>query len=265
MKENKTYAIKKWFDDNLGCDVPFNFTMYGEHALVFVPMKEDFTNEKFYGIFDFDKKCFINQTMTIKENLESFGIKDNPFDLIAHYAIEILRNTMIASIRYRSKVYTDYIDGRMDKNESMMDHIRDMYQIIDYLNEDTVEFLRKTSYFGKDHRLFNLISKSLLQYQIDMDTVYSHIIPCRDIEYENIRLGEDSDEYQRMLTLRSLVDNGYIIDDNIDNFCDSLNNYERGWVSETEYTYSERIIQEYDLTNDDLEYIKSYLEKKLED
>lgn len=266
MKNINTDMISEWFKEKVETEVYFTIKKYGKDALVFLPVdKGTEYGEKFYGIFDFDKKCFINQTMTIKENLEYFDITDNPFDLIAHYAIEILRNTMIASIRYRNKIYTDHIDGRMDKNESMMDHIRDMYQIIDYLNEDTVEFLRKTSYFGKDHRLFNLISKSLLQYQIDMDTVYSHIIPCRDIEYEKIRLGEDSDEYQRMLTLHSLVDNNYINEDVYEIFEDSINDCKQELITEEEYEYAERIIQEYDLTNDDLEYMKSYMEKKLED
>lgn len=266
MKNINTDMISEWFKEKVGTEVYFTIKKYGKDALVFLLVdKGTEYGEKFYGIFDFDKKCFINQTMTIKENLEYFDITDNPFDLIAHYAIEILRNTMIASIRYRNKVYTDHIDGRMDKNESMMDHIRGMYQIIDYLNEDTVEFLRKTSYFGKDHRLFNLISKSLLQYQIDMDTVYSHIIPCRDIEYEKIRLGEDSDEYQRMLTLHSLVDNNYINEDVYEIFEDSINDCKQELITEEEYEYAERIIQEYDLTNDDLEYMKSYMEKKLED
>ena len=270
MKENKSNAIiskndmrnklTKWFRKNVSEDFDYTFVPHGnDYAIVYE--YDDTEEQKFYGIFDFENNKFIDDSLSIKDYLDIFEVEDNPFDDIVYFAIGILREAIYASKRYKGKK-----SGRNSRNidsiYNSVSRMEEIYNMLDCMGEDTLKFLRDTSYFGKDDKAFTSI-KSLINCQKSMDTVYYHLVPCRDLEYEKVRLGEDSEEYKKLLNIRALVDNIDITEDNIDLYEGIICEPEECDESDEEYDEIKHIVDTYNLTLDDIEYAKSYIWKRM--
>ena len=222
---------------------------------------------KFFGIFDTDKCDFIDDQMSISENMEFFNIKDNPFDIIAHATMEILRTAMFSSHRYRNEGVGKNLWDGYESYIRWMQIIEQQYDLLDKVNEKTIKFLRESSYFGYEYGTrFNEINHYILDLEKDMATVYSHTVPFHGLEYEKIRLCEDSDEYQRLIFLINLTDRINLDQDHLSRMIDVINNGEDvltyGWLTRDGYDYMKRVIDNNHLSTQDIEYMISYLEKK---
>ena len=224
---------------------------------------------KFFGIFDTDKCDFIDDQMSISENMKFFGIEDNPFDIMMHAALKLTRSVMFSARRYRNK---GVIEALWESDEDLIDSyaemIRHQYSILNSVNEETVKFLRDHSYMGSltYGEEFNDINKYILAIEHDLDTIYSHIIPCRDLEYEKVRLESDPATMMRLLSRQNLADKYGLTKTRLYHLLDVLECPEGIITTTSEEEESvkqdKKFIEENRLTSDDIEYMISYVEKK---
>lgn len=203
----------------------------------------------------------------IRKELQENGIEDNLFDLALYYATELARYVVFSSSRYRNPGVPEAIYNRENQLDPYIEKLTSIYDTLDSLSDETVEFLRNTSKMTERYGIKTSANHRLLNIQKQLDTIMAKCVPCRNIEYEKVRLGEDSDQYKRILYLRKIVDeNEFLTDEYLDRLIDILN-YKREvigyrWCTEEEYTEKYNFIQTYSLSKRDIEYMISYLEKK---
>lgn len=224
---------------------------------------------KFFGIFDTDKCDFIDDQMSISENMKFFGIKDNPFDIMMYAALELTRSVMFAAHRHRNKDVTESLWKR-DENviDRYVEMIHHQYSILNSVNEETVKFLRDHSYMGSltYGGGFNDINQYMITIAHNLDTMYSHSVPCRDLEYEKVRLENDPATMMRLLSRQNLADKYGLTKSRLYNLLDVLDCPE-GIITTTpeeeeSVKQDKKFIEENNLTNDDIEYMISYVDKK---
>lgn len=234
---------------------------------LFCKLKNGNYGFKFYGIFDYIKNDFVDEEMSVKENMEFFNIKDNPFNIIAHATMEVMRTAMFSSHRYRNEeVGKEFWDG-YDSYMRWMNIIEQQYGLLDKVNEKTIKFLRESSYFGHEYSTrFNEINHYILDLEKDMATTYSYTVPFRGLEYERERLGEDSREYQRLCYLINLIDKNSCDIDSLSGLINIIEldhiAVEYGWVTEDEYVKKKAFIDDNKLTHDEVDLMESYIEQK---
>ena len=261
--------IRKYFDE---CDLlayPFTYELKGDHLAyveVFRKLGDETYGWEYYGIFDYIKCEFVQEDLSIKEIMEIFNIEDNPFDVIAYAAMEIMRNSMFSSRRYRNEFVSESLWNGYKSYEECTKTIESQYDILDKVNEKTIKFLREYSYFGYDYNRFKPVNDYILNLEKELNIKNSHVNPFRDLEYEKVRLGEDSKEYQRLIFLINLTDRLVLSIDYLSKMIDLINNGEQvleyGWVTMDNYNYMKSIINDNHLSCQDIEYMISYLEKK---
>ena len=104
---------------------------------------------KFFGIFDTDKCDFVDDQMSISENMEFFDIKDNPFDIMMYAALELTRSVMFAARRYRNGGVAESLwKSDEDVIDRFVEMIHHQYSILNSVNQETIDFLRTHSYMG---------------------------------------------------------------------------------------------------------------------
>ena len=205
----------------------------------------------------------------IRKELKEHGIDDNPFDLALYYALELAREFLFAGRRYRNPdvlkdvQISDYSVERWERN------LHEQWEILKSLSDDTIEFLRRYARMSASYEIFDIANNAILDIEKSMNTKYTKVEPCRDTYYERIRLGADSEEYKRMITLQKLVrDNMYWI--NKKALYDMIEIIDRGYVgclTDNEYgmtfdRYRGFIYDNY-LTRKDIHYMIDVLEKEL--
>lgn len=201
----------------------------------------------------------------IRKELNENGIEDNLFDLAVYYSTEIARYSTYCCNRYRNHIVPEQIYNREYQLDKYTEKLLAIYDMLDSLSDETVKFLRKTSSVIKND-ILGETSDSLTEIQSKLSTRMNHCVPCRDLEYERVRLGEDSDMYKRLLQLRNLIDNDkQLSKDVLCNFVDikhhGHNCVEFGWCTQEEYKYYNDFITKYKLSVDDIEYMVSYIEE----
>ena len=109
----------------------------------------------------------------------------------------------------------------------------------------------------------------LLGFENDMETLFSRCNPVRNDRFEKIRLGVESDEYQRLLELRDIITNSKEIssvsDDYLYALCDVIkfsDEYITLSMSPEDLKDMKKIINKYSLTEDEIEYMISYRNRK---
>lgn len=209
----------------------------------------------------------MNNEEWIRDELTDYGVEDNLFDLALYYATELARYVVFSSSRYRNPGVPEAIYNRENQLDPYIEKLTFIYDTLDSLSDETVEFLRNTSKMTERYGIQNSANHRLLNIQKQLDTIMTKCVPCRNIEYEKVRLGEDSDQYRRLLYLRKIVDeNEFLSNEYLNRLIDILN-YKRKvieyqWCTEEEYTEKYNFIQTYNLSERDIEYMISYLEKK---
>ena len=209
----------------------------------------------------------MNNEERIRDELSKYCVEDNLFDLALYYATELARYVVFSSSRYRNPEVPEAIYNRENQLDPYIEKLTFIYDTLDSLSDETVEFLRNTSKMTERYGIQNSANHRLLNIQKQLDTIMTKCVPCRNIEYEKVRLGEDSDQYRRLLYLRKIVDeNEFLSYEYLSRLIDILN-YKREvigyrWCTEEEYTEKYNFIQTYNLSERDIEYMISYLEKK---
>lgn len=203
----------------------------------------------------------------IRKELQENGIEDNLFDLAVFYSTEIARYCIFSCSRYRNPEVPEAIYNRENQLDPYIEKLTFIYDTLDSLSDETVEFLRNTSKMTERYGIQNSANHRLLNIQKQLDIIMTKCVPCRNIEYEKVRLGEDSDQYRRLLYLRKIVDeNEFLSNEYLNRLIDILNHkrkvIEYQWCTEEEYTEKYNFIQTYNLSERDIEYMISYLEKK---
>ena len=209
----------------------------------------------------------MNNEEWIRDELKDYGVEDNLFDLALYYATELARYVVFSSSRYRNPRIPEAIYNRENQLDPYIEKLTSIYDTLDSLSDETVEFLRNTSKMTERYGIQNSANHRLLNIQKQLDTIMTKCVPCRNIEYEKVRLGEDSDQYRRLLYLRKIVDeNEFLPNEYLNRLIDILNHkrkvIEYQWCTEEEYTEKYNFIQTYNLSERDIEYMISYLEKK---
>lgn len=216
----------------------------------------------FFGIYNTSKKSFLDEK-DISADCAVHNIEDNPFDVMLFLSIELVRDMIFASSRYRNPKFPKSLYLSQDAIESKVGII--LYQLskLEKVNPDTIAFLRKSS-FG--YSAENSIYEYLLNLEKQLNTIYNHSVPCRDIEYEKVRCGENSKYYKRLLFLRNIVDSGEFTEKIKSHTIDVIDNdkkcIEFGWCSEEDYSDIISFLNKYDLNSDEIEYMLSYIKNK---
>ena len=198
--------------------------------------------------------------LELKEN----EVKDNPFDVMLHYSIELTRDLLFACHRLKNPEIPEQICINEKKLESYMDKIREEFSKLLSMSNETVAMCRETSYYYQQDK-FDKMNKSLLEFDRSMETVWSRCVPNRNDRFEQIRLGKESKEYKRLLELRKIiskseelssVDNKYL-----HSLCDVISRPDecvQYWMTKEELEKKQEIIQKYGLSEDDINYMISY-------
>ena len=203
----------------------------------------------------------------VRDDLFDYGIEDNLFDLALYYATELARYVVFSSSRYRNPGVPEAIYNRENQLDPYIEKLTYIYDTLDSLSDETVEFLRNASKMTERYGIQNSANHRLLNIQKQLDTIMTKCVPCRNIEYEKVRLGEDSDQYKRLLYLRKIIDKDENIDkDYLSRCIDILDKgklvIEYKWDSKEGFDEKSNFIKTHNLTAKDIEYMVSYKEKK---
>lgn len=209
--------------------------------------------------------------MTDKEmrlELKENGVKDNPFDVMLHYSLELTRDLLFACHRLKNPEIPEQICTNKDRLNSYMDKIIEEFSKLLSMSDEAVAMCRETScYYHQDN--FNKMNESLLEFERDMETVLSKCVPSRNDRYEQIRLGVESDEYKRLLELRNIITESEelssVSDGYLQSMCDVISRPEECvpcWMAQEELEKKQEIIKKYSLLEDDIEYMISYRNSK---
>ena len=209
----------------------------------------------------------MNNEEWVRDDLFDHGIEDNLFDLALYYATELARYVVFSSSRYRNPGVPEAIYNRENQLDPYIEKLTFIYDTLDSLSDETVEFLRNTSKMTERYGIQNSANDRLLNIQKQLDTIMTKCVPCRNIEYEKVRLGEDSDQYKRLLYLRKIIDKDENIDkDYLSRCIDILDKgklvIEYKWDSKEGFDEKSNFIKTHNLTAKDIEYMVSYKEKK---
>lgn len=207
----------------------------------------------------------MNIIENMKNELENYGLEDNPFDYLLCKSLELSRALAFASHRYRSPGAVG--NPIPETISNLMNDIENCIVKLASMDTATVALCGGTSATCEGN-LFNNINNVLLGFEDLLPTkmIYTH--PARNDDFECIRLGEDSPEYQRLLELRK------IYEENKDEFKKypyllyytrallyHINNPDSVGYDKTEDVKKcEEFIKKYNLTEDDVDYIISYYE-----
>lgn len=216
----------------------------------------------FFGIYNTSKKSFLDEK-DISADCAVHNIGDNPFDVMLFFSLELVKDMIFASSRYRNPKVPESLYVCPDHIESKIDIILNQLSKLEKVNPDTIKFLRKFS-FGCNAE--NGICEYLNNLENKLNTIYNRSVPCRDIEYEKIRCGENSKYYKRLLFLRNIVDSGEFTEKIKSHAIDVIDNdkkcIEFGWCSEEDYSNIISFLSKYDLNSDEIEYMIEYTKNK---
>lgn len=204
--------------------------------------------------------------MTEKEmrlELEENSVQDNPFDVMLHFSMDLTRELLFACHRMKNSEIAKCVQTNPEILKKKFDMIMNEFGKLQNMSEETVAMCRETSYYYEGKK-FNEMNKALLTLDNNMETIWSRSVPNRNDQYERIRLGEDSDEYKRILELRNIIDTAEEFS-NIDrdylyellDVIDKSDGIPDEFIDER-YKEDVEIIRKYKLTIEDVMYMTSY-------
>lgn len=205
--------------------------------------------------------------MTEKEmqlELEGNEVKDNPFDVMLHHSMEITRDLLFACHRLKNPEIPEGICTNLERLEERMDKITEEFNKLLNMSDETVAMCRETSFYYQ-HTEFDKMNDSLLKFERNMETVWSRCVPNRNDRFEKIRLGEESEQYKRILELREIIDKSEELSSVDDSFlyslCDVIDRPDdcvKYWMTEEEFEKKKAVVEKYELTEQDINYMVAY-------
>lgn len=205
--------------------------------------------------------------MTEKEmrfELSENDVKDNPFDVMLHYSLEMTRDLLFACHRLKNPEIPEGICTNQERLEKYMDRIIEEFNKLLDMSEETVAMCRETSFYYRQTE-FDKMNDSLLKFERNMETVWSRCVPNRNDRFEKIRLGEESEQYKRILELRKIIDKSEELSGVDDSFlhslCDVIDRPDectKYWMTKEEFEKKKKIVEKYELTEQDVNYMVAY-------
>lgn len=205
--------------------------------------------------------------MTEKEmslELAEHNVKDNPFDAMLYHSMEMTRDLLFACHRLKNPEIPEGICTNLERLEKYMDKIVEEFNKLLDMPEETVAMCRETSFYYHQPE-FNKMNDSLLKFERNMETVWSRCVPNRNDRFEKIRLGEESEQYKRILELRRIIDKSEELSSVDDSFlhslCDVIDRPDdcvKYWMTEEEFEKKKAIVEKYELTEQDVNYMIAY-------
>lgn len=202
-----------------------------------------------------------DMSLELKEN----NINDNPFDVMLYHSLELTRDLLFACHRLKNQDIPEQIQPNVDNLYSHIDKITEEFSKLMNMSTETVTICRETSYYYKQDE-FNTMNNSLLKFENNMETVWSRCVPNRNDRYEQLRLGKDSNEYKRLLELRTIITESKELSSVDNNYLNSMIDVincpdtctKNCWMAQNELEERRNIIKKYNLTENDIEYMLSY-------
>jgi len=196
--------------------------------------------------------------------LEDNDVNDNPFDVMLHHSLEMTRELLFACCRLKNSEIPEGICINLETLKKRMDIITKEFNKLLNMSKETVAMCRETSYYYQQKE-FNKINDSLLRFEKNMETVWSRCVPNRNDRFEKIKLGEESNEYKRILELREIIDKSEELScvdkKHLCSLCDVINRPNeciKYWMSENEFEKKNEIVKKYNLTEEDVNYMIAY-------
>lgn len=142
----------------------------------------------------------------VSNELRNNAVEDNPFDNMLYYSLELVRTLTFACKRYKNQKENG-LQITPDNVEKLTSGIQKELDILKHMSDETVDFCKDTSSIRDDKKAkqFEAISATALKNEECLETSKVFDMPCRNDTFEKTRLGEDSNEYKRLLYLRKLV------------------------------------------------------------
>lgn len=205
--------------------------------------------------------------MTDKEmhlELKKNEVLDNPFDTMLHHSIELTRELLFACHRFANPDVPESLHTNKEKIDFYAQKIKNQLNKLSNMSDETVSMCRETSYYYQNED-FEKMNTALLEFEKNMETVWSKCVPNRNDLFERIRLGEDSTKYKRLIELRHIITESdeltFVNTDYLHSLCDVLSHTEnclKDWMSPAELDEKQKIIKKYNLSKTDIEYMISY-------
>ena len=205
--------------------------------------------------------------MTEKEmslELAEHNLNDNPFDAMLYHSMEMTRDLLFACHRLKNPEMPEGICTNLERLEKYMDKIVEEFNKLLDMSEETVAMCRETSFYYHQPE-FNNMNVSLLKFVRNVETVWSRCVPNRNDRFEKIRLGEESEQYKRILELRRIIDKSEELSSVDDSFlhslCDVIDRPDdcvKYWMTEEEFEKKKAIVEKYELTEQDVNYMIAY-------
>lgn len=197
--------------------------------------------------------------------LKQNEVKDNPFDVMLHHSMELTRDLLFACHRLKNPEIPEQICINEKRLESYMDKIREEFSKLLSMSNETVTMCRETSCYYQQDKFYKM-NESLLEFERNMETVWSRCVPNRNDRFEQIRLGKESKEYKRLLELRKIISESEelssVDDEYLHSLCDVISRPDECvqyyWMTKEELEKKQEIIQKYGLSEDDINYMISY-------
>lgn len=200
----------------------------------------------------------------MKAELNNNNVIDNPFDVMLYHSLELTRELMFACRRLRNPEIPEIICTNKDKINNRVENIMCEYSKLMNMSDETIALCRETSSYYKDPK-FSKMNDELLKLENELNTVYDKINPSRNDKFERVKLGEESDEYKRLIELRFIISDSDKLSNFSDSYlrslCDVISSPEEcvpNWMTQEEFDKKNKIVKEYNLTENDVEYMISY-------
>ena len=198
--------------------------------------------------------------LELKEN----KVKDNPFDEMMYNALELTRGLLFACHRLKNQEVPEQVCINNEMLDIYVNRIKEDFSKLLAMSNETVTMCRETSYYYQQDK-FDKMNESLLEFERNMETVWSRCIPNRNDRFEQIRLGKESKEYKRLLELRKIISESEelssVDDKYLHSLCDVISRPDecvQHWMAKEEFEKKQEIIQKYGLSEDDINYMISY-------
>lgn len=208
----------------------------------------------------------------IKSELEENGVVDNPFDVMLYKSMEVVRHILFASHRLKNEDAPINACTTSERLSDEFDFVLEQFRTLEGMSEETVKFLREASSLYNGTK-FNCCNDSLLRLEEKLQTTWNQTSPVRPDKFEIVRLGEDSEEYKRMLELRDIATDpsklGARHEDYLNSLCDVITHGEdcidRWLTSRKAYEDRKSLVDKFSLSIEDIDYMiawKRYVEGK---
>lgn len=209
----------------------------------------------------------------MKENIEYANVRvgGNPYDVIMEAAIGYLRCQLFAIGRIGTAI------EEPDKGQHFVDRINEQYKLLNALEEEDRENLRRCCVHGQYCRSHNKLNNFLFRLEQSCRTIYCETNPALDPVTDKLFKGEYSSEVyaqnaqkEFIVDLMAKLEIGFekvesLIEDYMNAIDPVFNRPPLDPDIEKRLNDAIEIFGKYNFSMDDLEYMRSFVRHKIDD